>query len=1385
MQKLITYIIISLSLVLAQSPQLVAQGTSPVEVNFIIVNFNQAPTILSVNAAPLKYNKDFALSMQIDDANISLFTHGYPVFEGGVANGTTYPGFSYSDGCGNSHNFKMSASVYVFNGNSENGPDIHVDNSSGQLSWEQMDTIYNHQWGILNHGVNSNANTNPLFIDYSISRNKSYIRRQLYNTTEGGVTTDIFVNPNGSSNWTIPAFNLGNIGALNQNTPSPIGDNGGNVNNPAVDWTQPQNLYRKIAESTNVTSLADDLANSSINGANYWCPIFTHTLTNDYSFSSFTSDFNYIANTYGINGLDNILMTTDEEIQDYLIVRDATVVNYVINGTSMLITYSGEVPDNLLYYSSSIVINSDATISNIIIDGTNDYTYTGVGNTNALINVNWDGKYVLPPENFADSMVTIAATTQTQYNSWIAMDYVITLTNGNHKDSLREVLCNIPNMTYDDGFCNCEINIQPSDTTINFGDCIDLQGAIGDYTYEWFIGDSLVGITQDFYTCPIDTTKYNHIATNPYGCPSKDSILVNINFLSFDLGSDTTICEGNCVTITGPPDMFEYNWFVADTLFDTVQIISPCPIDTTQYTLWVQDTLGGTAIDSISINVLPTPVIDIQPSDTTINYGTCIDLFGAVGDYTYEWFVGDSLVDITQDIYTCPIDTTQYNHIATNVFGCAAEDSIMVNIKFLSFNLGDDTTICEGNCVTITGPPDMFEYNWFVADTLFDTVQIITPCPIDTTQYTLWVEDTLGGTAIDSISINVLPTPVIDIQPSDTTINYAACIELYGAVGDYTYEWFVGDSLVDITQDIYTCPIDTTQYNHIATNVFGCAAEDSIMVNIKFLSFDLGPNQTICENSCITIDGPPNMIEYSWFIADTLFDTVQIINPCPIDTTQYTLWVLNEYGETASDSITISIKPVPMVDFEDDSLYVNLGNDILLTVNSSTGGGNTFSWTYDGNTEFTFADNFYNLIHPIFSDYVYVNLQAENECTANDSTYLTVLEYPEIIVSNDTSVCSQQPITLSVSGGDLFLWIVNTDTLSTDSTIIVFPEVSTNYIAQTAYANSSNYSIDTIKVTIFNSTNTIILFDTNTVCTYAQIQLTASGAENYLWIPDEDTSSIYTFNIIDTTTIWLVGMNDDGCQSIDSATFYNKPAPDVNFTGLDPVYCENDSWVTLTGTPSGGIFQGEGIVDDRFYPQNSEIGTQEIIYTYVNPENCIGYDTNTTIVYGNGGFIDLGPNFTIDYDSSESLNAGIGFDSYFWTTGATTQTIIVHGNEKSPGIYEYAVMGVINGCSTRGSVVITFENTDDYIDNNANEFTIFPNPNNGSFSIKYLGSEKDILLKIFDIQGQLLYEFNNISCNENCVQDIHLNNAKSGIYFLHIITSKGTSTNKMIIKNDF
>lgn len=1234
MYRSVLHIIYTLFIIVGFSQQMDAQqSSSPVGVNFIIVNFDQPPTTLSVDKAPLKYNKDFALSMQIDDANLTLFTHGFPVFEGGEVNGTTYPGLYYTNGCGDSINFRMSSAAYIFNSNEVNSTDVHVDNSFGQLTWTQLDTIYSHKWGIQNHGVNGNKDPEAVFMDYSIKRNRSYIRRKLFNSTDGGVITSVFVNPGGQVEWTTPSLNLDNIGALNQNVTFPIGTNGGNVNNPAVDWTQPYSLLRRMEDGVNVSNLADLLANSSVGGANYWCPIFTHSIGNDYSFSSFLFDFNYIANTYGVSGSDNILMAADEEILNYLMVRDAITVNYVINGSMLLITFAGDVPDDLLYYSSSLVIESDAVINSIQIDGTTDYTINGIGTTNSLINVNWDGHVVIPADYLADSMVTVASNDPTEFNCWIAMDYVITLENGSHKDSLRQVLCDISGIVYDDGFCDCSINLQPADTTIVKDSCLLLNGAVGDYTYEWYIGDLLIGTGQDIYRCPIDTTQYNQIATNSFGCAAEDSIMVNVHSFSFDLGSDTTICEGSCITLTGPPHMREYYWYVADSIYDSIhQVIQPCPIDTTQYILVVEDTIGAQATDTIMVNIRLNPPVFIQPIDSTINYGDCIDLYGPDTNFTYQWFKNDTLlIDSLYTINTCPIDTALYKLIVTDTFGCQSEDSTHVYLNFLSFNLGNDTTICEGSCIPLSGPPDMVSYEWRIADTLYANTQSIEPCPEDSTMYTLWIENDIGATAHDSIIVTLKPTPTVFFE-ADTL---QAC---------------AGDSIV----------------------ISVVASED-----VEF---------------------------YTWYY-------------------------LGEDSTTTSNSITLH------------NLSVGISN-------------------------------------------FYVVVEAENGCTAISNVELEIHDYPEIIVTNDTAVCLGDSIKLSIIGGNYYYWISNDDTISTDSAIYVKPIEQTNYIAQAALDTLLCYSVDTVSVQVHEPALTNIKYDTNIVCTYETVILEAEGADSYFWMPGGDTTSNYSFVISDTTTIWLTGTSVDGCTTTDSAIFLTRYQPEVSFTGLLPAFCISDDPVILTGNPPGGTFSGSGHLGGEFAPSAAGVGTHEIVYSYQpHPDSCYGYDTISTVVYGNDGEIDLGPDFDVTLYESKDLDAGEGFDSYYWNTGQTSQSITIYGTDKPQnGTYEYAVIGVINSCSTKGSVFVTFTNPDGYSEQQIHNLTVYPNPNTGRFSVMFSSTEKDILLRVTNLQGNLVYQQESIVCDENCFAKVDLEGIAPGFYILQLITPKGISTTKVILK---
>lgn len=492
----------------------------------LTITFENAPTDFSVTKAPLKYNKKFALSMQIDDGSISIYNYGFPVFEGGQVGTTTYPGMKFTDGCGNFHSFKMTSSVFIFSGV---GTDLHNDPNSNFITWEQLNTLHQNNWGIANHGVNSDAFDIPEFINYSIARNRSYIRKKLYNSKPGGVITSVFVNPNGNSNWTEPAFSMGNICALNEGNSGPFGDYGGNVNNPALNWAQNKyNLFRSNTGNRNVTDLVDSLAKFSSNGANYWCPIYTHSIFNDYLFADFVADFEYINNTYGSNGTDEILMISDEEILDYLAVRDAITINSNLSGKNLTLTFSGSLPNNLLYYASSIIINSNEIITDISIGGTEDFTVSNVGDTSALVNLNWDEFVVPSAEELATTYTSTAVSTQAEYDALVAMDYVSVLDYSETKINLVNQLCEIPGVEYDEGFCNSG---SPDFVSIT-GDTIILTGEESTLTattylksYLWNTGQT----TQSIVVSPQTDTKYWVDAVTYDDVNVSDTVIVTVS----------------------------------------------------------------------------------------------------------------------------------------------------------------------------------------------------------------------------------------------------------------------------------------------------------------------------------------------------------------------------------------------------------------------------------------------------------------------------------------------------------------------------------------------------------------------------------------------------------------------------------------------------------------------------------------------------------------------------------------------------------------------------------------------------------------------------------------------------------------------------------------
>lgn len=117
------------------------------------------------------------------------------------------------------------------------------------------------------------------------------------------------------------------------------------------------------------------------------------------------------------------------------------------------------------------------------------------------------------------------------------------------------------------------------------------------------------------------------------------------------------------------------------------------------------------------------------------------------------------------------------------------------------------------------------------------------------------------------------------------------------------------------------------------------------------------------------------------------------------------------------------------------------------------------------------------------------------------------------------------------------------------------------------------------------------------------------------------------------------------------------------------------------------------------------------------------------------------------------------------------------------GVYDSgaADLGTINTYSlTVCSSVVTILGNDTFtgLDN----FTIYPNPNNGNFNIKFNSqSSNDIEVIVHDIRGRQVY---NKSFNSDSVfnQNIQLNNVESGIYIVTVKDGERKENKKIVIE---
>jgi hypothetical protein len=353
----------------------------------ISIQFTTTPSSTPVVLkAALRFDKDFAFSFTLDDATIDAVTTAYPVLRGGVvrSNGASFAGLFYTDGCGNSLPFNAGI---AWNTANQFGIDVHTGNVADQMTWGQLDTLYDAGWDIMNHSYSHKSkwlfpmNANDYINE--VEQNDIAVR----NKTRRKLEMPIFVVPANDDTYHTPALALGHKIILDQSA-STIGYGGLRVDNI-------QNLYALKIHRTylnelykrEVPTFIDTVALRSRNGVKMWYNEFSHRVDDftpnptSYDFYYFKSHMESIANQYGKTGTDRMWMAPSQEVYEYLVTRETATFTSQLVGSRLDLTFDlRQIPTWLRRKTMTLTVNSTADFSNVTVPAGIKMTFRGTGN---------------------------------------------------------------------------------------------------------------------------------------------------------------------------------------------------------------------------------------------------------------------------------------------------------------------------------------------------------------------------------------------------------------------------------------------------------------------------------------------------------------------------------------------------------------------------------------------------------------------------------------------------------------------------------------------------------------------------------------------------------------------------------------------------------------------------------------------------------------------------------------------------------------------------------------------------------------------------------------------------------------------------------------------
>ena len=784
---------------------------------------------------------------------------------------------------------------------------------------------------------------------------------------------------------------------------------------------------------------------------------------------------------------------------------------------------------------------------------------------------------------------------------------------------------------------------------------------------------------------------YCVIITNALGCNSAPicATVQNPTVVYSNAGQDGTIsCTQNQNGYqlgTTPIAGHTYAWSPTTGL-NNPNIANPIalPSVTTTYTLTQTDANGNQVIDQVVVIVNNTPPTINAGPDQTVCQGANVTLNAVSNAPNISWNNG---VLNNVPFVANNIGTTTFTATATAANGCVSTDQVLVTVNptpVATVTASGPLALCPGQSVTLCAyTTQIVGYMWCNGAST-QCITVSTPG-----NYCLVLQGLNGclSSAINTIitvgnNATANAGPDVSINCSSTTAGVTIGSPAQaGSV--YTWSPASGLNNPNIANPIAN-PGATTTYTLTVTNSSGCTATDQVVVTVNntLPTINAGPDQTVCQGANVTLNAISNVPNISW--NNGVFNNVPFVAN-NIGTTTFTATATAANGCVSTDQVLVTVNPIPVATITASGpLALCPGSSVVLSATASP--GCAFQWKKNGLPQSN--GNTANFI--AFQPGTYtVTVSNSNGCSSTSNSVVVSLLQASIQALGPTTICQGSSVVLQATNGNgyTYQWVKNGNpSLSFGTSATYNANSSGTYSVNIMTPSGCLLSSNQIQIQVLlNPTINIFATGSTTICSGSSLTLLANSTStslSYQWKKNGvaivgATGSFYSVTQAGTYTLVVANAACPTNQVSSNAITVNvNPSPTPTITATTLLIAPGASATLSTPLVAGQSYQWQQF--------NGNI-----------PLSIPGANSNT-------------------YTTSLGATYRVKATNTFGCSGYSPQLTLV--NTQMPEIESPKLLAI---------------NSDDQIQ-------VFPNPNNGQFTIVIPAADLDQQLHVTDINGRCL-----------------------------------------------